>query len=184
MNADEMVTMKGEGFTLWFTGWSGSGKTTLAVAVERELHARGIRHVQRLDGDIVREELTRDLGFSREDRDENIRRVTFVAELLSKNGVATLVSFISPYRAAREHARTKCHNFVEVYVKCDRDTLVSRDVKGFYKKALNGEIQNFTGINDPYEDPLHPEIIVDTANQGVEESRDAVLAYLERRGLI
>ncbi len=174
----------GEGFTLWFTGWSGSGKTTLAIAVENALHARGVRHVQRLDGDIVREDLTRDLGFSREDRDENIRRVTFVAELLSKNGVATLVSFISPYRAARDNARRRCHNFIEIYVQCDQDTLVSRDVKGFYKKAIHGEIENFTGISDPYEEPLFPEIVVDTAHQTIEESRGVVLAYLEKNGLV
>lgn len=176
--------VKGEGFTLWFTGWSGSGKTTLAIAVEHELHARGISYIQRLDGDIVREDLTRDLGFSKEDRDENIRRVTFVAELLSKNGVATLVSFISPYRAARDQARRRCMNFIEVYVRCDQETLVSRDVKGFYKKAMNGEIPHFTGVSDPYEAPLNPEIIVDTAKQSIEESRDVILKYLQERAFI
>ncbi len=176
--------MNEEGFTLWFTGWSGSGKTTLAIAVEEELQKLGFRNVQRLDGDIVREDLTRDLGFSKEDRDENIRRVTFVAELLSKNGVATLVSFISPYRAARENARNRCLNFIEVYVRCDLDTLVSRDVKGLYKMAINGEIEKFTGVSDPYEEPLNPEIVVDTAHQSIEVSRDAILSYLKENDLI
>jgi adenylylsulfate kinase len=172
------------GFTLWFTGWSGAGKTTLAIEVEKILKDRGVPYVQRLDGDIVRQDLTRDLGFTKKDRDENIRRVTFVASLLSRNGVATLVSFISPYREARDLARSRCHNFIEVYVRCDVEVLKSRDVKGHYKKALNGEISNFTGIDDPYEEPLHPEIILDTANQSVEESRQIIIAYLEMKNLI
>jgi adenylylsulfate kinase len=175
---------KQEGFTIWFTGWSGAGKTTLAIEVEKALRETGIPFVQRLDGDIVREDLTRDLGFSKEDRNENIRRVTFVATLLSRNGVATLVSFISPYREARDRARFSCHNFIEVYVRCNPDILISRDVKGFYKKAMNGEIQNFTGINDPYEEPLNPEIIVDTGVTSVKEARDAILAYLWEKNLI
>src|SRR5512138_936491 len=123
--------MKREGFTLWFTGWSGAGKTTLAIEVERCLRYRGVPYVQRLDGDIVRQDLTRDLGFSRQDRDENIRRVTFVASLLSGNGVATLVSFISPYREARGLARERCHRFVEIYMKCSPEVLAERDVKGY-----------------------------------------------------
>ena len=176
--------MNEEGFTLWFTGWSGSGKTTLAMAVEEELRKQGIKNIQRLDGDIVREDLTRDLGFSKEDRNENIRRVTFVAELLSKNGVVTLVSFISPYREARDNARGRCWNFIEIFVKCDQDTLVSRDVKGLYKKAIRGEIEHFTGVSDPYEEPLHPEIVVDTSLQSIEESRDAILTYLKEHELI
>lgn len=176
--------MVNDGFTLWFTGWSGAGKTTLAVEVEKVLKARGIPYVQRLDGDIVRQDLTRDLGFSKEDRDENIRRVTFVASLLSRNGVATLVSFISPYRQARDQARSKCHNFIEVHVRCDEEVLKSRDIKGHYKKALNGEISNFTGIDDPYEEPLHPEITVDSASQSVEESLHVIIGYLEKKGLV
>lgn len=173
-----------EGFVVWFTGLSGSGKTTLAVALERELRARGVPFVQRLDGDVVRQDLTRDLGFSKEDRDENIRRVTFVAELLSKNGVATTCSFISPYRAARENARKRCHNFIEVYVECPLETLIARDPKGLYKKALAGEITGFTGIDDPYEPPEDAEIVVHTDKETVEESLDKILAYLETRGLI
>ncbi len=173
-----------EGFTLWFTGWSGAGKTTLAIEVEKALRERGIRYVQRLDGDIVREDLTRDLGFSKQDRNENIRRITFVASLLSNNGVATLVSFISPYREARDKARGSCHNFIEVYMKCDPRILISRDVKGFYKKALTGEIQNFTGIDDPYEEPLKPDIVIDTGTMSVGDARDVIIRYLQKMEII
>lgn len=173
-----------EGFTIWFTGWSGSGKTTLAIALEKQLRQRGVCYVQRLDGDVVRQDLTSDLGFSKEDRDENIKRVTFVADLLSNNGVATFVSFISPYREARDKARKRCHNFIEVFVKCHVDALVKRDTKGMYKKAMAGEIKNFTGINDPYEDPLKPELVVETDKENVEESLKKILTYLEKRELI
>jgi adenylylsulfate kinase len=176
--------MRREGFTIWFTGLSGAGKTTLAIELETELRKRNILYVQRLDGDIVRQDLTRDLGYSKEDRNENIRRVTFVAELLSKNGVATLVSFISPYRKAREIARNKCHKFIEIFVQCDMDILIARDVKGFYKKALNNDIRNFTGINDPYEEPESPELIINTTDQTVEESVRLISSYLENNGLI
>lgn len=177
-------TGKQEGFTVWFTGWSGAGKTTLAIEVETALLKLGVPYVQRLDGDIVREDLTRDLGFSKEDRNENIRRVAFVAALLSWNGVATLVSFISPYREARQRARASCHNFIEVYVRCNPEVLISRDVKGFYKKAIKGEIRNFTGIDDPYEEPQNPEIIVDTGTISVEEARDTILRYLREKNLV
>lgn len=173
-----------EGFVIWFTGLSGSGKTTLAKAIEKELRDRGVPYVQRLDGDVVRQDLTRDLGFSKEDRDENIRRVTFVAELLSKNGVATTCSFISPYRRARSNARARCHNFIEVYVKCPLEVLIGRDPKGLYKKALAGEITGFTGIDDPYEEPETPEIVVHTDRETVKESTDTILRYLEEKGFI
>jgi len=173
-----------EGFVIWFTGLSASGKTTLAKAVEQEFKARGVPFVQRLDGDVVRQDLTRDLGFSKEDRDENIRRITFVAELLSKNGVPTTCSFISPYRQARANARNRCHNFIEVYVECPLDALVERDPKGLYKKALAGEITGFTGIDDPYEAPADPEIIVHTDQETVEQSTDKILRYLEHEELI
>ncbi len=176
--------MRQKGFTVWFTGWSGSGKTTLAQALERELKARGVVFVQRLDGDIVRQDLTSDLGFSKEDRDENIRRVTFVARLLSHNGVATLVSFISPYRKARQKARDECLNFIEVFVDCPREVLVDRDVKGLYKKALEGEISNFTGISDPYESPINPEVTVNTGSQSMEQSLAVILECLEQKKLI
>ncbi len=173
-----------EGFVVWFTGLSGSGKTTLAMAVEEELHTRGVRYVQRLDGDVVRQDLTRDLGFSKEDRDENIHRVTFVAELLSKNGVATTCSFISPYRKARATARDRCHNFIEVYTQCALETLIERDPKGLYKKALAGEITGFTGVDDPYEEPINPEIVVQTDRETIDESTDTILSYLEKKNLI
>jgi adenylyl-sulfate kinase len=172
--------MSTEGFTVWFTGWSGAGKTTIAIALEEELRKKNIRNVQRLDGDIVRSELCSDLGFSKEDRNENIKRATFVAELLSKNGVATLVSFISPYVALREHAREKCHNFIEIYVKCDKETLIERDVKGLYKQALEGKIKEFTGISDPYEEPEKPEVILNTAEENISESVEKVIQYLEQ----
>ncbi len=176
--------MQKEGFVIWLTGWSGAGKTTIALGLEDELKRRGIRYIQRLDGDIVREDLTRDLGFSKEDRDENIRRITFVAELLSKNGVATIVSFISPYREARDNARKRCKDFIEVYVKCDRDTLIKRDVKGLYKKAIDGEIEGFTGINDPYEEPLNPEIVIDTSGMNADESIEKIVSYLNENNFI
>jgi adenylylsulfate kinase len=173
-----------EGFTLWFTGWSGAGKTTLAIEVEKKLIDYGIPYVQRLDGDIVRRDLTRDLGFSKEDRDENIRRVTFVASLLSHNGVATLVSFISPYRQARDNARSRCNNFIEIYMKCSPEILMKRDVKGFYRKAREQQINNFTGIDDPYEEPQNPEIVIDSETMTVTESSNFILAYLEKKGFI
>lgn len=173
-----------EGFVVWFTGLSASGKTTLAKAIEAELLARGLPYIQRLDGDVVRQDLTRDLGFSKEDRDENIRRVTFVAELLSKNGVATTCSFISPYRKARANARTRCHNFIEVYTYCPLGTLIERDPRGLYAKALAGEITGFTGIDDPYEEPENPDIIAHTGKETVAESTELILHYLEQQGLI
>jgi len=172
-----------KGFTLWFTGLSGSGKTTLAKALIPHLRERGLK-VERLDGDIVRQSLTRDLGFSKEDRDKNIERVTFVAKLLTRNGVATICSFISPYIARRDQSRAEIGNFVECYVECPLDTLVERDVKGLYKKALAGEIQNFTGVSDPYEPPPNPEIIVNSATQTIEESTAIILRRLEELGYL
>jgi adenylyl-sulfate kinase len=172
-----------KGFTLWFTGLSGSGKTTLAKAVEAELRQRGLK-VERLDGDTVRQSLTRDLGFSKEDRDKNIERVTFVAKLLTRNGVATLCSFISPYVERRDESRQEIEHFVECYVECPLDTLIERDVKGLYKKALAGEIENFTGVSDPYEPPLDPEITVNTATQTVQESTATILKRLEELGYL
>lgn len=173
-----------EGFTLWFTGWSGSGKTTLSTEVEKSLKEYSIPYIQRLDGDIVRQDLSRDLGYSKKDRDENIRRVTFVAELLSKNGVATLVSFISPYREARETARSRCHNFIEIFMKCSPEVLKERDVKGLYQKAKDQQIKKFTGIDDPYEEPQHPEITIDSGIVSVAEARDMIIHYLKNKGLI
>jgi adenylyl-sulfate kinase len=172
-----------KGFTLWFTGLSGSGKTALAKVLEPELRRRGLK-VERLDGDIVRQSLTRDLGFSKEDRDKNIERVTFVAKLLTRNGVAVLCSFISPYIARRDKSRNEIGNFVECYVECPLETLIERDAKGLYKKALAGEIQNFTGVSDPYEAPPNPEIAVNSATQTIEESLQIILDRLVELGYL
>ncbi|MCL7452902.1 MAG: adenylyl-sulfate kinase [Anaerolineae bacterium] len=175
--------MEQKGVTVWFTGMSGAGKTALAIRLEEELRKRGLR-VERLDGDIVRKGLTRDLGFSKEDRDMNIERVTFVAKLLTRNGVAVLASFISPYRAARARARQEIGNFVEVFCYASLDTLVERDVKGLYKKALAGEIENFTGVSDPYEEPESPEVTIDSGTETIEESLGKILAKLEELGYV
>lgn len=172
-----------KGFTLWFTGLSGAGKTTLAMALEPLLRAKGFK-VERLDGDTVRQGLTRDLGFSKEDRDKNIERVTFVAKLLTRNDVAVLASFISPYRERRDKSRAEIGAFVECYVKCSLDTLVERDVKGLYRKALAGEIPNFTGVSDPYEEPLAAEIVVDSGTQTVEQSVAVIMKRLQELGYI
>jgi len=171
------------GFTLWMTGLSGAGKTTIAKIVEAELKRRGVK-VERLDGDVVRQSLTRDLGFSKEDRDKNIERVMFVAKLLSRNGIGVIASFISPYRAVRDMVRRETTNFIEVFVNAPLEVCIERDVKGMYQKALAGEIPNFTGISDPYEPPLNPEIILNTHLETPEESAAKVLAYLEEHGYI
>ena len=175
--------MEQKGVTVWFTGLSGAGKTALAVRLENVLRERGLR-VERLDGDIVREGLTRDLGFSKEDRDKNIERVTFVAKLLTRNGVVVLCSFISPYRAVRANTRQEVGDFVEVYCYAPLETLVDRDVKGLYKKALAGEIQNFTGISDPYEPPENAEVTIDSSTETHEESLAKVLTKLEELGYV
>jgi adenylyl-sulfate kinase len=171
------------GFTLWFTGLSGSGKTAIARLVEQELRDQGLK-VERLDGDIVRQSLTRDLGFSKEDRDMNIERVTFVAKLLTRNGVAVLCSFISPYRERRAKSRQEIGRFIEVYAECPVEVCARRDVKGLYAKAFAGEIENFTGVSDPYEEPENPEIICRTAREMPEESATKVIAYLEEQGYV
>jgi len=172
-----------KGFTLWFTGLSGSGKTTIAIPIAQFLRDRGLK-VERLDGDIVRQHLTRDLGFSKEDRDQNIERVTFVAKLLTRNSVAVLCSFISPYRARRAKSRQEIGEFIEVYVKCSVEECARRDVKGLYAKAFAGEIADFTGVSDPYEEPENPEIVCDTAQETLEESTAKVIAYLEEHSYI
>ena len=170
-----------KGFTLWFTGLPCSGKSAVADRVADILKERGLR-VERLDGDIVRQDLTRDLGFSKEDRDENIRRVTFVARLLTRNGVAVLTSFVSPYRKVRARSRKEIGNFIEVYVKCSLEVCIERDIKGMYKKALNGEIKEFTGISDPYEEPLDPEILLETDKESLEKSASKVIQRLNDLG--
>jgi adenylyl-sulfate kinase len=165
------------GFTAWFTGLPCSGKTTIADIVAERIRSKGYK-VERLDGDIVRKGLTSDLGFSKEDRDENIKRVTFVAKLLSRNGVAVLATFVSPYKARRQKTREEIKNFIEIYTRTPLETCIKRDVKGMYKKALEGEISNFTGIDDPYEEPENPELILDTDKETVEKSVEKVLTKL------
>ncbi len=175
--------MEQKGFTVWFTGLPSSGKTILARAVEQELRRRGLK-VERLDGDIVRQGLSRDLGFSKEDRHKNIERVTFVAKLLTRNGVAVLCSFVSPYREVRARARAEIGDFVEVFCKCPLEVCMARDVKGMYAKVLAGEIENFTGISDPYEEPPDPEVVCETDRENPAESAARVIAALEELGYI
>jgi sulfate adenylyltransferase len=174
------------GFVLWFTGLSGAGKSTLAQAVRARLE--GDRFIEILDGDEVRTYLSKGLGFSKEDRDTNIRRIGFVARLLARNGVAVITAAISPYASTRGEVRSLTAAdgvpFVEVYATADLDALVARDVKGLYKKALAGEVQHFTGVSDPYEPPLDAEVVVHTDRETVAESADRILAALEERGLL
>jgi len=175
--------MSDRGFVVWFTGLSGAGKTTIAHKLEPLLKERG-RKVESLDGDVVRTHLSKGLGFSKEDRDENIRRIGFVAHLLQRNGVAVICSAISPYREIRDENRAMVGDFIEVYVKCPIDVLAERDVKGLYKKALAGEIANFTGVSDPYEEPLKPEVVVETDRETVDESLAKIVAKLEELGYV
>jgi adenylyl-sulfate kinase len=172
-----------KGFTLWFTGMSGAGKSTISRQLELRLRERGAK-VEVLDGDVVRTHLSKGLGFNKEDRDENIRRIGFVCELLSRNGVIAIAAAISPYRAVRDEVRARIPNFVEVYVECPVDVLAERDVKGLYKRALAGEIPQFTGISDPYEAPLSPEVRVNSSQESPEESVEKIWATLERLGLV
>ncbi len=176
-----------QGFTLWFTGLSGAGKTTLTNELVPQLKARGVK-IEVLDGDEVRTNLSKGLGFSKEDRDTNIRRIGYVARLLSRNGVGVIVAAISPYSAVRDEVRKDVEAngaaFVEVYVQASIDTLVGRDVKGLYKKAIAGEIANFTGVSDPYEAPENPEILVSSDTESVAESAAKIIDHLEENGLI
>jgi adenylylsulfate kinase len=175
--------MTNKGFILWFTGLSGAGKTTISNALEPELRVRGCK-VEILDGDIVRTHLSKGLSFSKEDRDINIRRIGFVAHLLSRNGVVAITAAISPYRALRDEIRAMEPNFVEIYIKASLETCESRDVKGLYAKARAGEIKGFTGIDDPYEEPVNPEIICYTAEESVDESVVKIITKLEQLGYI
>jgi adenylyl-sulfate kinase len=172
-----------QGFTLWLTGMSGAGKSTTAHLLEQRLRQINAR-VEILDGDVVRTHLSKGLGFSREDREENIRRIGFVCELLSRNGVNVIVAAISPYRAMREEVRSRIPHFVEVFVDCPVETLVERDVKGLYKKALAGEIPHFTGITDPYEPPSSPEVTIHTALETPEQSMEKIWSKLESLGWV
>ena len=173
-----------KGFTIWFTGLSGAGKTTVSRLVQDRLRERGIMNVEVLDGDVVRTNLSKGLGFSKEDRDTNIKRIAFVCNLLTRNGVPNIAAAISPYREVRDYARKEIKNFVEVYVKCSLEVLVQRDVKGLYKKALAGELPNFTGVSDPYEEPLNPEVVIESDKETPEQSADKIIAKLEELGYL
>ena len=175
--------MEHKGFTLWFTGLSGSGKSTVANILVERLKNGGAK-VEVLDGDVVRTNLSKGLGFSKEDRDENIRRMGFVCNLLSRNGVIAIAAAISPYAEIRNEVRKAAENFVEVYVECPLDTLVERDPKGLYKKALAGEIKNFTGVSDPYEAPENPEVIFNSSECTAEEAADKIWNDLIERKLL
>jgi adenylyl-sulfate kinase len=162
---------------------SGAGKSTISSIVEQRLRTFGAR-VEVLDGDVVRTHLSKGLSFSKEDRDENIRRIGFVCELLARNGVIAIVAAISPYRAVRDEVRARLGAFVEVHVHCPIEVLAERDVKGLYRRALAGEIANFTGVSDPYEPPLAPEVTVDSSKETPQQSADRIWATLEHLGLV
>ena len=173
-----------KGFCLWFTGLSGSGKSTITTHLVKELRKRGSK-LEVLDGDVVRENLSKGLGFSKEDRDTNIRRIAFVANLLSRNDVPVITAAISPYRDIRDEARQMMGDrFIEAYVKASVETCERRDIKGLYAKARAGEIKEFTGVSDPYEPPRNPELVIETERQSPEQSAGQILAYLEARELI
>jgi adenylyl-sulfate kinase len=173
-----------QGYTLWFTGLSGAGKTTISKLVVEELKARGAA-IEVLDGDVVRTNLSKGLGFSKEDRDTNIRRIAFVADLLSRNGVPVITAAISPYREIRDEARQMMDGrFIEAYVKASVEVCERRDAKGLYAKARAGEIKEFTGVSDPYEPPLDPELVLETEEETPEQSAERIIAFLEARGLI
>src|SRR2546423_10460213 len=176
--------MNHEGFTLWLTGLPRAGKSTVAGLVAGRLRALGVDRIEVLDGDIVREGLCRDLGFSRADRSETIRRITFVSKLLTRNGVVVIVAAISPYREDRELAREEIQSFVEVWCKASVDACAARDYKGLYEKARRGEIDNLTGVNDPYEEPDDADLVLDTENESPEQSADRVMAVLAGKGLL
>jgi len=172
-----------KGFTVWFTGLPSSGKSTLARMLEKVLNDMDF-HVEVLDGDEIRLRLSKGLGFSKEDRDENIRRISYVANIVTRCGSIAITCAISPYREIRNEARKEIGRFIEVYVKCPLEECIKRDLKGLYKKALDGEIKNFTGISDPYEEPLNPEIIVETDKESHEESVNKIMKCLNRLGYL
>jgi len=182
-HTEEKELVANTGFTIWFTGLSGAGKSTLAEVIERRLKDQG-RNVEILDGDIVRTHLSKGLGFSREDRDTNIKRIAFVCSLLTRNGVVCISAAIAPYREAREWARREIGDFVEVYVKCPIEVCRQRDVKGLYKLVDEGKIKNFTGVDDPYEEPETPELVIETDKESVEESVSRIFAKLVELGYL
>lgn len=179
----EYIHMANTGFTIWFTGLSGAGKSTLSQIIEKRLRDRG-RNVEVLDGDIVRTHLSKGLGFSREDRDTNIKRIAFVCSLLTRNGVICISAAIAPYREAREWARKEIGDFVEVYLKCPIEVCRQRDVKGLYKLVDEGKLKGFTGVDDPYEEPENPELVIETDKETVEESVARIFARLEELGYL
>ncbi|MBI4971142.1 MAG: adenylyl-sulfate kinase [Candidatus Omnitrophica bacterium] len=172
-----------KGVTIWFTGLSGAGKSTIALILEKRLRKLGAK-VEILDGDVVRTNLSKGLGFSREDRDTNIKRIGFVCNLLTRNDVIAISAAISPYREVRDYNRQLIGNFLEVYTRCSLDKCIERDTKGLYKKAIAGEIKEFTGISDPYEEPLNPEVVVDTDKETPEQSAEKVFNKLEELGYL
>ncbi len=174
---------KERGFVVWLTGLPASGKTTIARKLEKELRERGLK-VEVLDGDEVRRWLSPEAGFSREDRERHLRRVAYVSHLLARNGVVVIASFVSPYRSTRDFARQLIGDFVEVYVKCSLETCMKRDPKGLYHKALAGKIKDMTGIQDPYEEPLSPEVVVDSERESPDECAKRIMAKLLRLGYI
>jgi len=171
------------GLTIWFTGLPSSGKSTLARALERLFKKKGLP-VELLDGDVVRTHLSKDLGFSREDRETNVKRIGFVCQLLTRHGVAAIASLVSPYRDSRDYNRQLIGSFVEIYVKASTEACAKRDVKGLYQKARAGEIKGFTGVDDPYEEPLAAEIVCDTENESADESLTKVVSRLEALGYL
>ena len=175
--------MNNYGFVLWFTGLSGAGKSTIADGVYKFLQTNGNK-IERLDGDIVRENLTKGLGFSHEDRNENIRRIGFVADLLSRNGVGVIASFISPYKEHRDLLRSKVTNYIEVFVNTPLEVCEKRDPKGLYKKARQGDIPHFTGVSDPYQDPEQPDLELKAGEYSPEECVEQVIKYLQDHGYI
>ena len=179
-----MIKDKPRGFTVWFTGLPCSGKSTIAVLLGEKLHERGFPNVEVFDGDEVRRNLSADFGFSKEDRDKHIIRLGYLCHLLTRNGVPNMAAVIAPYRAIRDAVRAEVGRFVELYVKCPVEVCAERDVKGMYAKAFKGEIKNFTGVSDPYEEPLNPEITVETDKESVEESVAHILTRLEEFGYI
>ena len=181
---DDKAFMNHKGFTLWLTGLPRAGKSTIAGLIAGRLRSMGVTTIEVLDGDIVREGLCRGLGFSRADRTENIRRISFVSKLLTRNGVVVIVAAISPYREDRELAREEIQSFVEVWCKASVDACAARDYKGLYEKARRGEITNLTGVNDPYEEPDDADLVLDTESETPEQSADRVMEVLQGKGLL